>query len=242
MAIGCFAGFVLDDKMVLTVLSLAIAVILLIATRKTRLSTKTKIGLIYGHLIFLSFPLVLFTTNFACGTMCMSCYTDAGALFSYALPSAVAVGTIAGLVVIPAFYTFSAKRRSSDREIAKFIRKYSRVLGISAPKLYVVDKAKPVAFSFRSFRSAVFVSVGMMDILSKRELQAVLLHELAHIKQKSSLLKFSSLIMRLSPLSVLARFHHDTGKEEHDADNFAIQAQGTSKYVRSAKRKVNNYN
>ena len=102
-----------------------------------------------------------------------------------------------------------------------------------------MDKAKPIACSFKSFRSAIFVSVGMLDILSKKEIQAVLLHELAHIKQRSSVLKFSSFLMNvLSPLSLLARFHHDTSKEEREADKFAIRVQRTSKYINSAKKKI----
>lgn len=241
--IGCFAGFAIDvDKTMLTAVSLSLAIIFLYAIKRLKLSTKIKVGLIYGHLILLFFPFALFTTNFACGAMCMPCYSDTAAMISYALPSALALGTLAGFVVIPTFYMFSAKRQSKNREIISFVKKYSRTLRIKAPKIYVMDKARPVAFSFKSFRSAIFVSVGMLDILTKKELQAVLLHELAHIKQKSSVLKFSSSVMRtFSPLSLLARFHHDTGKEEKEADRFAICVQGTSRYMASAKRKLKAY-
>ena len=63
--IGCFAGFAIDiDKVLLTGISLALAVFFLIMISRTK-STKTKVGMIYGHLIMLSFPFVLFTTNFA---------------------------------------------------------------------------------------------------------------------------------------------------------------------------------
>jgi len=239
--IGCFAGFAIDiDKVLLTGISLALAVFFLLMISRTK-STKTKVGMIYGHLIMLSFPFVLFTTNFACGAACMSCYSDTMAMVSYALPSAVAVGTLAGFVVIPSFYMFSSRHQSRNRELVAFVRKYSRLMKIRAPKLYIIDKAKPIAFSFKSFKSAVFVSVGMLDILSKKETQAVILHEMAHIRQKSSVMKFSSSLLKLSPLSVLARFHHDTGKEEEEADSFAIRMQGTSKHIISAKRKIGMY-
>src|SRR3989338_2691953 len=234
--IGCFAGFAVDiDKTMLTIFALSFATIFLIAIKKMNLSTKAKVGMIYGHLIMLSFPFVLFTTNFACGAACMSCYTDTAAMVGYALPSAIAIGTLAGFVVIPSFYMFSTKRQSKNKEMIGFVKKYSRLMRIRAPKIYVLDKAKPVAFSFKSFRSAIFISVGMLDILSKKELQAVLLHELGHLKQKSSVMKFSSTLFRLSPLSLLARFHHDTGKEEADADSFAIRMQGTARFINSAK-------
>ncbi|MEK6887623.1 MAG: M48 family metalloprotease [Candidatus Aenigmatarchaeota archaeon] len=240
MAIGCFVGFVVNiDKVALAVISLSLAVFFLLAVKNFKLSTKTKVGLIYGHLILLFFPFVLFTTDFACGAMCMSCQNNTMALVSYSLPTALVLGTIAGFVVIPAFYTFSSRRHTRNKEIMAFVRKYSSVLKIRMPKIYIVDKAKPIAFSFKSFRSAIFVSVGMLDILSKKEIQAVLLHELAHIKQRSSVLKFSSFLMNvLSPLSLLARFHHDTSKEEREADKFAIRVQRTSKYINSAKKKI----
>lgn len=244
MTIGCFAGFMIDlDKTMLTIFALSFAVIFLYAIKNFSLSTKMKVGLIYGHLTLLFFPFVLFTTNFACGAMCMPCYADdAAAMISYSLPSALILATIAGFVVIPAFYTFSNKRRMKNREIISFVKNYSGRLRIKAPKIYVMDKAKPVAFSFKSFRSAIFISVGMLDVLNKKEIQAVLLHEMAHIKQKSSVLKFSSSILRtFSPLSLLARFHHDTGKEEKEADRFAIHVQGTSRYIASAQRKIKTY-
>ena len=241
MAIGCFAGFIFDiDKTMLTLISLSLATILLIAVKKLDVSTKAKVGLIYGHLIMLSLPLVLLTTNFACGTMCMSCYTDTAAMLGYALPSAVALGTLAGFVVIPVFF-FSTKTRSKNKDLTKFVLKYSRMLGIKPPGLYVIDKAKPVAFSFRSFRSAIFVSVGMLDVLTKKEVQAVLLHEIAHIKNTSSVLKVSSLLMRLSPLSLLAGFHGDIGREERRADKFAAKMQGTNRHVSSAKKKIEKF-
>ncbi|MBI4168260.1 MAG: M48 family metalloprotease [Candidatus Aenigmarchaeota archaeon] len=242
--IGCFMGFLVDiDKLVLTAFSLSFAIIFLYSIKKFNLSTKLKVGLIYGHFILLFFPLVLLTTDFACGAMCMPCGTDTLAMATYALPSAILLGTLAGFVVIPSFYMFSNKRQMENTEIVSFVKRYAKKLKIMMPKIYVVDKAKPVAFSFKSFRSAIFVSIGMMDILSKKELQSVILHEMAHLKQKSSMLKVSSSLLRMfSPLSLLARFHHDTGKEELDADNFAIKVQRTPKYLDSAKRKMRNYN
>src|SRR3989338_6901082 len=242
MTVGCFVGFVVDiDKAALAFLSLSVAMFFLIAIKNFKFSTKTKVGLIYGHLILLFFPFVLFTTDFACGAMCMSCQNNTMALVSYSLPTALVLGTIAGFAVIPAFYTFSSRRHTRNKEIMAFVKKYSSLLNIRTPKIYIIDKAKPIAFSFKSFRSAIFVSVGMLDILSKKETQAVILHEMAHIRQKSSIMKFSSSLLKLSPLSVLARFHHDTGKEEEEADSFAIRMQGTSKHIISAKRKIGMY-
>ena len=240
--IGCFEGFIVTpEKIAFSVISLSLAVAALLAIKKFNLSPKIKVGLIYGHLITLFFPFVLLTTNFACGAVCsMYCYHDTTANIAYALPTTLFLGTVAGLIVIPSFYMFS-NRRLKNRELNKFVKKYSGMLRVKVPNIYVVDKAKPLAFSFKSFRSAIFISVGMLDILNKKELQAVILHEMSHIKQKSSLLKFSSSLLKISPLSIIARFHHDTGLEEKKADEFVIHMQGTARYVNSARKKTMGY-
>ena len=82
----------------------------------------------------------------------------------------------------------------------------------------------------------------MTEILSKKELQAVLLHELAHIKEKSSALKVSSTIMNIfSPFSRLAGFGNNITKEEHKADSFVVKTQKTSKYLQAAKSKIGEF-
>src|SRR3989338_4604135 len=98
----------------------------------------------------------------------------------------------------------------------RFVRKHSKKLRLKEPKIYAINKSKPLAFSFRSHKSAIFLSIGLTEILNKKELQAVLLHELAHVKEKSSALKVSNTIMSIfSPFSRLAGFHNNTGREEH---------------------------
>jgi len=52
----------------------------------------------------------------------------------------------------------------------------------AVPRLYLVANEAPVVFSSGNRRSsAVAVSTGAIDVLSERELRAVLAHELAHI-------------------------------------------------------------
>jgi len=203
---------------------------------KPDVTTKSKIALIYVHLTFLFFPFVLLTANSACGTLCFSCHNNYGQLFAYSLPATLLISTLAGTVAIPALYTRAIRRRLTKGHVFNFVKKYSRKMGVKPPQLYLVDKARPVAFSFRSLRSSIFVSIGAMEILSKKEKEAVLLHEMAHIKERSSLMKFSLLLMKLSPFSLLG-FHHDAGEEESKADRYAISVQGTDRYIMSAKKK-----
>lgn len=225
------------DKLLLSAVFFTFAFVTFIVLRRN-ISTKSKVALIYMHLAFLFFPFVLLTTNTACGALCMQCHNNYPALISYALPGTIAATTVAGLVFIPAFYTMSGRRELKNRFVRNLVKTYSRKLNIKEPCVYAINKSKPLAFSFRSIRSGIFLSIGMMDILNKKEIEAVVLHELAHIKQRASLLKFSSKLMKVfSPLSLVAKFH-DVGKEEIEADRFAIKMQKTDRHVKSAKKKI----
>ena len=90
-----------------------------------------------------------------------------------------------------------------------------------------------------------FLSLGNHPIpnhfLSKKELESVILHEIYHVKNSSSLFKFSTFFIRLSPLATFTSFIEDLNKEEKDADNFAIKFQNTSKYLNSSKLKIHKY-
>ena len=73
-------------------------------------------------------------------------------------------------------------------------------------------------------------------------MQAVLLHELYHIKNKSSIWKFSlNQIKRFSPLSYFSSIRKSINNEERDADLFAIKVQGTKRFLQSAKKKINQF-
>jgi len=244
MPIGCFAGFVIDmNKILLIGSSLLFAVVILLILKGFRLSTKAKIGFIYLHLISLFFPFVLLTTEAGCGLACMPCGNSLASLAVLALPTTLVFSTIASFFVIPGFYMFFNRRAETENgHIIKFTKKHSRRMSMKMPKIYIFDDAKPVAFSFKSFKLMMFLSVGLIDILSKKELEAVILHELGHLKRKASVLTTSvSLVRFFSPLSLVLRFNHDSGKEEVYADRFAVRVQGTDKYLRSAKRKMDEF-
>jgi heat shock protein HtpX len=58
--------------------------------------------------------------------------------------------------------------------------------GLPKPKIYIVDDPAPNAFAFgRSpSRSGVAVTSGLLNLMSRRELEGVLAHELSHIKNR----------------------------------------------------------
>ena len=244
----CFAGISIDPtKIVLSILSVSIAIFIIFLLKRFNFSNKGKIGLLYGHLVALFYPFVLFTTQATCGMLCIStCYNDPNSFVSLlllSLPTTLMVSTIVGFIVIPLYYVkANSERQIKSGWIVRFIKKYSSTLNIKSPRVFVVDKAEPLAFSFKHLKSAVFLSVGLFDMLNKKEIQAVILHELAHIRQKTSALKLSLAFFRLfSPMSLLVKFHHEKIAEERKADRLAIKIQGTGKYIKSARNKIKEY-
>lgn len=62
--------------------------------------------------------------------------------------------------------------------------------GLPIPKLYVIESPQPNAFATgrNPENAAVAVNTGLVDILSERELAGVIAHELAHIKNRDTLI------------------------------------------------------
>ena len=245
MIIGCLAGIPLDlDKLILMSVSILMAAVTFASLKKFNLSTKSKIAMIYSHIIFLFFPVVLFTTNIACGAGCvMSCYNNMYNLIALSLPTTFIISTAISVFIIPGIYImYNKKSLLENSNIVDFVESNSKRLEIKAPKIYVVNRADPIAFSFKTFKSAIFLSAGLLDILKKKEIEAVILHELGHIKRRASMLTASFSILKFfTPFSLISRFHHDSYKEEQYADQFAISSQKTSRWLKSAKRKLDRF-
>lgn len=240
---ACLIESVADPaKIILSAVSIGVAALLLFVLKEYKLTTKKKIALIYGHLTSLFFPLVIMGTTAVCGFFCLPCGSDMLILTLYALPSTLLVSTIAGFILIPSYYLYSSRGNEIKSGYFKsFIKSSSRKLGIKEPKFYVLNKAEPVAFSFKNLMSGVFVSAGMFDVLRKKELEAVILHELAHIKLQSSIFKMSAFLMKFSPFSLMKSFTGDFEEEELKADEFVVKKQGTDKYILSAKNKTSEW-
>ena len=100
----------------------------------------------------------------------------------------------------------------------------------------------PMAYSITNIKPSIFLSVGLCELLNKKEREAVLLHELYHIKNNSSFWKFSMSNMKMfSRLSSLSSIKTSLEREEKDADLFAINVSGTDRFLNSAKQKINNF-
>ncbi len=75
-------------------------------------------------------------------------------------------------------------------ELYSIVRRLAQKAGMPMPKVYIVDAEQPNAFATgRSpSHSAVAVTRGIMRLLSPEELEGVIGHELAHIKNRDILI------------------------------------------------------
>lgn len=219
--------------------SLLIAGIVLYASRSKKLSVSTRVFLIYLHIALLIVPVAAFAYSSGCMLPMYECNTRT---LLYALPflvgGVIATAGIVGYFGLPQLYRrrFGAMPMK-DKKLQQFATAIARKNRIRAPTLWLLDTASPVAFSFTSHKPAIFISLGLFDILTPSEIKSVILHEIGHLKQRSSLMKFSTQLARVvSPVALFFPKHLDC--EEHEADAFAAQEQRTSKYVASARAKI----
>jgi Zn-dependent protease with chaperone function len=222
-------SFVTDPaKMLIVVVSVLLSITALLAWKKFN-----RPALLYVHLFFVLSPIFYFALSVNCSLkFVQGLLSWCTALFAkfvlYLLPPLMAISFIAGYIVLPRLYKRIGKPLS-----LKAFKELCKLTGINA-NLFLIDKAEPVAFTLGK---KVFVSVGMFELLSGKELEAVLLHELHHVKARSSWGKFSSSFVRVfSPVAWFSA--SSVEKEECSADAFAVKLQKTSSYLKSAKRKV----
>jgi len=222
----------------LSLISIVLALLVLLKLDDKTLSQKQRILFVYLHLAFLFAPLVFLALSLSCQYASLGCAVTLAQLFLYALPGIIFATVIAGFVLLPHYYEQSSL--TASKQLQDFVDEEAKRLKLSkAPKVFSFDSGKPFAFSLSFFKPRVFVSVGMQEVLRKKELEAVLLHELAHIKNASSWFKFSSSLLKaFSPFAAVKSFGFSINGEERKADNYAALRQGTRRHLNSAKRKV----
>ena len=199
---------------------------------------KNTLWLLYAHLFFVLTPLFMLAIKIKCEPGLINYWVSFCTMvfvkfIIYAIPFLLIMTFAIGYILIPAFYSNKSKKYDY-----KPFKKLSETLKIPA-SIHLMDSAKPTAFTIGR---KIFISIGMFEILSRKEIDAVMLHELSHVKQHSSLNKFSECVIKLfSPIAWFANCK-TIQHEELLADNFARQIQNTSRFLNSAKKKIKNFN
>lgn len=211
--------------------SWALGILVLYSWKRT-----SKAWLLYAHLTFLFLPLFVYAARLPCAQPILDglqafCAVTLTKVAIYLIPPTILIATLAGYWLFPYLYVRQLRcKEQSSHLISTYATKIGKPL-----RLFWFDNAQPLAFSLRN---TIFMSQGMFELLNHHEREAVLLHELGHIRERSGWKKFSSALTRL--FSPLASFscRETVQQEERRADLFAAQTQGTTKYLKQAKEKV----
>lgn len=221
--------------------SLILSLIALFLINKHRDSVRKKLSLMYTHIFFLFFPLIFVSFMWSCQMPILACIQKK---ILWIVPLTIFATFTVGFFILPSLYRIIHRSKEiTDKSLNSIIQRYAEIMHIKkAPKIYFIDTGKPTAYSFTNIKPSIYISVGMFEILNKKELQAVILHELHHIMTRSSFLKFSTQFVRfISPIARFTIFNDELNEEEHNADLFAVTMQKTNKYLTSAKKKMQHY-
>ena len=105
-------------------------------------------------------------------------------------------------------------------QVYGIVRRLALQAEMPMPRIYLMDSPQPNAFATgRSPRhAAVAVTTGILQVMTNEELEAVLAHELAHVRNRDILIS-SIAAMIAAALSMLARFAFFFGGGGRDRDN-----------------------
>ncbi len=89
--------------------------------------------------------------------------------------------------------------------------------GLPLPKIYILDEKQPNAFATgrNPENSVVAFTTGLLEKLERVELEGVIAHELAHIKNRDILLG-SVVVVLVAVIAVIARFYVNTSLFSRD--------------------------
>ncbi len=216
--------------------SLLTALALLLLSRNLTLSAKVRTNLMHAHLAFLLFPLIFFATTLSCQQAGL-CEVGITQTLLYVIPLSLAAALAFGLLIVPLLHRI--KTRPEEGSLQRFVDRHAQELGLKrSPDVRIVDSGKAEAYSTGGLKPAIFLTIGMLEAMTERQLQAILLHELAHIREGSYALKpITKLLQAVYPEPIVAPAAM-TEEEERKADSYAASVQKTDVHLRRAKNKL----
>ena len=173
----CLFGFFYDPiKVGISLGSLMLSVMFFLLMRNQS-DPRRKALLIYAHLFTLIFPVVYyFFTN--------GCMMAAGMGFCNSLKPALTIffvtlisSIVMGYLLTPVMLKISSRTSQiTNHTLGSFVASRAKKEGVREPSLHLIDTAKPIAFCVSILKPRIYVSMGMAELLSKKELEAVLFH------------------------------------------------------------------
>ena len=133
-----------------------------------------------------------------------------GWLFSYVLDSTIIlyIAVIFSIATSISSYWFSDKivlnatraqpiKKEDNPELYRIVENLAITAGIPMPKVFILNEAQPNAFATgRAEKHAVVaVTKGLLGKLERSEIEGVIAHEIAHIKNKDILLQTAVVVL-----------------------------------------------
>ncbi len=120
-----------------------------------------------------------------------------GILVSRSVPTGILVGATAAIVVYIVGWMLAVRATIALTHAEEVTPEQAKVLhdvieglcirtGLPKPRVYIVDDPAPNAFAFGRSpeKSGVAVTTGLLNLMSRRELEGVLAHEMSHIRNR----------------------------------------------------------
>ncbi len=105
----------------------------------------------------------------------------------------------------------------SDPRLVRRIRELAERIGVLPPKLVMTDPWNPVPCTIGVIRPTIVVSKDLISGFSQRSLDAILAHELAHVKRFDSITRWLAVVLRdiqfFNPAARLAYRHLEMERE-----------------------------
>lgn len=128
--------------------------------------------------------------------------------------------------IVLTMYGAKEVKEAEAPELYRIVRYLANRASIPMPKIYIIPNASPNAFATgRSpSHSAVAVTTGLLKIMSEEELSGVIAHELAHIKNRDTLIQTvaATIVGALTFLAEMGRlslFFGGIGREDEERHN-----------------------
>jgi len=131
---------------------------------------------------------------------------------------------------------YNRSRKCNNERIAVLQKRYPFL-----PEIRVIATKSSQAFSLGFLRRHIYISSSLINRISAKELEAIILHEYKHVKDFDGLKLFIAFIIETS-LSFIPSMKEFTISmridRELQADKFAVSIQKTNKHVLSSLKKI----
>lgn len=93
--------------------------------------------------------------------------------------------------IVLAMYKAKEVTESNAPQLFKITREIAQMSSIPMPKIYIIPSKSPNAFATgrNPKHAAVAATEGILELLSEKELKGVIAHEIAHIKNRDTLIQ-----------------------------------------------------